>query len=91
MDAPPTGSSTDAGGVDDDEGEVEFVARYRSGGSAEIEHHERATFKRWEGRWYYLDGDLVRPRPVVRSGPKVGRNDPCPCESGRKYKKCCGK
>ena len=29
-------------------------------------------------------------RPV-RSGPKVGRNDPCPCGSGKKYKKCCGR
>lgn len=27
----------------------------------------------------------------VRQGPKVGRNDPCPCGSGKKYKKCCGK
>ncbi|HEY3856588.1 MAG TPA: preprotein translocase subunit SecA [Verrucomicrobiae bacterium] len=27
----------------------------------------------------------------VRSGPKVGRNDPCPCNSGKKYKQCCGK
>jgi preprotein translocase subunit SecA len=27
---------------------------------------------------------------VVRSGAKVGRNDPCPCGSGKKYKKCCG-
>jgi preprotein translocase subunit SecA len=31
-----------------------------------------------------------RARPV-RSGPKVGRNDPCPCQSGKKYKQCCGK
>ena len=29
--------------------------------------------------------------PVVRENPKVGRNDPCPCGSGRKFKKCCGK
>ena len=28
--------------------------------------------------------------PVRRSGPKVGRNDPCPCGSGKKYKKCHG-
>jgi preprotein translocase subunit SecA len=28
--------------------------------------------------------------PVTREGPKVGRNDPCPCGSGKKYKKCCG-
>jgi len=27
--------------------------------------------------------------PFVRSGPKIGRNDPCPCGSGKKYKKCC--
>jgi preprotein translocase subunit SecA len=31
------------------------------------------------------------PAPVQRDMPKVGRNDPCPCGSGKKYKKCCGK
>ena len=30
-------------------------------------------------------------KPVVNDGPKVGRNDPCPCGSGKKYKNCCGK
>ncbi len=29
--------------------------------------------------------------PIVRTTPKIGRNDPCPCGSGKKYKKCCGK
>ena len=29
-------------------------------------------------------------RPLVREEPKIGRNDPCPCGSGKKYKKCCG-
>ena len=29
--------------------------------------------------------------PIVNQGPKVGRNDPCPCGSGKKYKQCCGK
>jgi preprotein translocase subunit SecA len=29
------------------------------------------------------------PNAVIRRGPKIGRNDPCPCGSGRKYKKCC--
>jgi preprotein translocase subunit SecA len=33
---------------------------------------------------------LSKPAPV-RTGPKVGRNDPCPCGSGKKYKQCCGK
>jgi preprotein translocase subunit SecA len=32
----------------------------------------------------------AKPQPVV-TGPKIGRNDPCPCGSGLKYKKCCGK
>ncbi len=31
-----------------------------------------------------------KKKPVVRKTPKVGRNDPCPCGSGKKYKKCCG-
>ena len=30
------------------------------------------------------------PAPYVRTAPKIGRNDPCPCGSGRKYKKCHG-
>jgi preprotein translocase subunit SecA len=30
-------------------------------------------------------------QPVLRQGPKVGRNDPCPCGSGKKFKQCCGK
>jgi len=29
--------------------------------------------------------------PTIKSHPKVGRNDPCPCGSGKKYKKCCGR
>ncbi|MFH2050883.1 MAG: preprotein translocase subunit SecA [bacterium] len=35
-------------------------------------------------------GSEGKPRPVQRDEPKVGRNDPCPCGSGRKYKRCCG-
>ncbi|MDP2653709.1 MAG: preprotein translocase subunit SecA [Candidatus Omnitrophota bacterium] len=33
---------------------------------------------------------VASPQPIHKSGPKVGRNDPCPCGSGKKYKKCCG-
>ena len=32
-----------------------------------------------------------KPQPIVNDGPKVGRNDPCPCGSGKKYKNCCGR
>jgi preprotein translocase subunit SecA len=35
-------------------------------------------------------GDMQTVQQVVRSGEKVGRNDPCPCGSGKKFKKCCG-
>lgn len=31
------------------------------------------------------------PSPIIRTSRKVGRNDPCPCNSGKKYKKCCAK
>jgi SEC-C motif-containing protein len=53
-------------------------------------HHERATFKKQDGVWLYDDGEIV-PTTIVRSTPKVGRNDPCPCGKGLKYKQCCGK
>jgi preprotein translocase subunit SecA len=36
------------------------------------------------------DGAAASRQPVVRTQPRVGRNDPCPCGSGKKYKKCCG-
>jgi preprotein translocase subunit SecA len=35
-------------------------------------------------------GQPARPSTVRRVQPKVGRNDPCPCGSGKKYKRCCG-
>lgn len=40
------------------------------------------------GEWRQAFEDVQKP--FVREGPKVGRNDPCPCGSGRKFKKCCG-
>ena len=38
-----------------------------------------------------LDNDTTNHEPIKNEGPKVGRNDPCPCGSGKKYKNCCGK
>ena len=37
----------------------------------------------------YLQEASGKVKPVVRAGSKLGRNDPCPCGSGKKYKKCC--
>ena len=82
--------STQAGGEGDERGEVEFVARFRDERGLEHSHHERSQFVRREGRWYFQDGELQTQAPVARSAPKIGRNDPCPCGSGKKYKKCCG-
>lgn len=77
------------GGENDDAGVVEFVATYRQKG-AWLVHHELAEFRRLQGRWYYVDGKLVSPGTVRNKGPRPGRNDPCPCGSGKKHKKCCG-
>lgn len=80
---------TEAGTPEDDNGTVEFVAEYFAKGRRQ-RHHEIAEFRREEGIWYFYDGQAPTPETVVRTQPKVGRNDPCPCGSGRKYKKCCG-
>ena len=74
----------------DDEGRVEFVAHYVQHGE-ECVHHELSVFRKHEGRWYYYDYEAPTSDPVVREKPKVGRNAPCPCGSGKKYKKCCGR
>jgi SEC-C motif-containing protein len=42
--------------IDDDHAEVEFVARFRSGGGRAERLHERSRFVREGGRWYYVDG-----------------------------------
>lgn len=69
---------------------VEFKARFKVKGE-EQEHHERARFRKDEktGAWYFVDGETPGLRPVRREEPKIGRNDPCPCGSGKKHKKCC--
>jgi SEC-C motif domain protein len=79
---------TEAGGADDQDGVVEFIARYATDG-VEHAHHERSRFRRVDGRWYFIDGNKVAA-PQRKAEPKVGRNDPCTCGSGKKYKKCCG-
>jgi preprotein translocase subunit SecA len=39
----------------------------------------------------FSGGEEAQPQPAQRQAKKVGRNDPCPCGSGKKYKKCCGR
>ncbi|MFA7386722.1 MAG: YchJ family metal-binding protein [Thiohalobacteraceae bacterium] len=71
------------GGADDTEGRVGFAAYYRSATGPGC-LRELSRFHREQGRWYYLDG-----RPL--EGDRPGRNAACPCGSGRKFKRCCGR
>ena len=80
---------TEKGGQDDESGTVEFIAHYTVKGER-TRHHEVATFVKADGKWFFEDGEGVAPKQVIRTSPKTGRNDPCPCGSGKKYKKCCG-
>ncbi len=80
--------STDRGAAGDTEGSVEFRAHYRENGKNHV-LHEISRFVKVDGRWTYVDGEMPKPQ-TVRREQKVGRNDPCPCGSGKKFKKCCG-
>ncbi len=82
--------SVEGGSPEDTEGIVEFIARYSQKNMLQ-KHHERAEFKKEDDRWYFVDGQFIKPATVRRETPKVGRNDPCPCGSNKKFKKCCGK
>ncbi|PSJ45778.1 hypothetical protein C7H85_10425 [Zobellella endophytica] len=66
----------------DKEGEVEFKVRYKEDGRVVL-LHERSRFVRHEGPWVYHSGQF--------NPPKSGANQPCPCDSGKKYKQCCAR
>jgi SEC-C motif-containing protein len=61
---------------------VEFKAHYLADGK-HCQIHEVSRFIKEEGAWRYLDGQLYDVPEL-----KVSRNDPCPCDSGKKFKKC---
>ncbi len=93
--------SVKKGQSQDTKGTVEFIAKY-SDGNTTLEHHEVSEFrKNNQGHWVFVDGHAHtheegqghhhhKQETVVREQPKVGRNDPCPCGSGKKFKKCHG-
>ena len=53
--------------------------------------HSEASAYETEADQGPIGSSQEAPQPIKRDTPKVGRNDPCPCGSGKKYKKCCGK
>jgi len=67
---------------------VDFSAYHRHEG-AELAVHEKSEFQQVDGAWFYARAVRSGPAPVKSAHPKVGRNDPCPCGSGKKYKHCC--
>lgn len=72
---------------------VEFIARFVSEGVAG-QMHERSRFVFEQERWFYVDGqqiesDMGEIKPEINR--RRGRNEPCYCGSGKKFKKCCGK
>lgn len=80
--------STQQGQPDDNEGQVAFRATYEEAGQSEeagqnAHLEENSLFIKEAGRWYYLQGQFAPDK-------LPGRNDPCWCGSGRKFKKCHG-
>ncbi|GLT17658.1 UPF0225 protein [Vibrio zhanjiangensis] len=73
------------------EGFVTFKAFYTE---QDIEYclEERSRFVKDNGLWYYIDGTFPNENSLDDKPNmiKIGRNDPCFCGSGKKYKKCCG-
>ncbi len=73
----------------DTQGKVEFKASYRLNDEKCV-LHELSVFEKRQGSWFYREGSLPDIKQFRRESPKIGRNDPCLCGSGKKFKKCCG-
>lgn len=69
-------------------GFVEFIAHYIFNHKKE-NIHEMSEFHRENNHWYYVGGKASDTETISAHTNKIGRNDPCPCGSGKKYKKCC--
>ena len=80
---------TEQGLEQDETGMVEFIAHYKQQGHM-LQHHEVGRFQKYHHVWHYTEGRTPSIETVRHEQPKVGRNDPCSCGSGKKYKKCCG-
>jgi len=80
--------STQLGQEGDSEGWVEFKAHYQRDSASHL-MHERSYFQHTSGRWHYVDGDVR----FLKQAPseKTGKNAPCTCGSGKKFKRCCGR
>ena len=69
-----------------------IIGIYRKMLVAGVDINDDKEVKKWMQKHPEVlqGGETVKVETVRREEPKVGRNDPCPCGSGKKYKKCCG-
>lgn len=67
---------------------VTFEARFTRRGEPQT-HRERSRFERINGEWVFVDCELLKNPTVRYASPPLGRNAPCSCGSGKKYKRCC--
>lgn len=74
-----------ASGAKDGQSRVEFIAKYLQQNQLFV-LHEDSRFILEDRQWRYLDGEIIEHQALV----KVKRNDLCPCQSGKKFKQCCG-
>lgn len=81
--------STKKGRPQDNKGIVEFKAYYTQDGEACF-LHEVSRFIKTGPRWLYLDG-VIKAAGKVNATADTGKNAPCPCGSGKKFKRCCGR
>ena len=77
-------TSTETG----DTAEIEYQLKFRRK-EQNIAKVALSRFRRVDGEWLFVESDM-NPRVAPLRVEKVGRNDPCPCNSGKKAKKCCG-
>lgn len=80
---------TKKGGEKDNKGVVEFKAFYEMDGQ-EFVMNEISRFQKNAGKWEYLDG-IVKSVGKANQQTNQGKNAPCSCGSGKKFKRCCGK
>ncbi|MEO1885089.1 MAG: YchJ family metal-binding protein, partial [Methylococcales bacterium] len=84
--------NTKKGSSKDKKGLVEFKAYFLLD-NKEHYMHEISRFQKTANSWFYLDGaaKAISHTEVKKQDPNVpSKNSPCPCGSGKKYKRCCG-
>jgi SEC-C motif-containing protein len=75
--------------VNENKAFISFEAQFTQNGE-DHRHREKSLFEREHGHWRFVTGEELKNPTVRYETPRPGRNDPCPCGSGKKYKKCHG-